>query len=73
MFHKVFQPNPALKEFVNNIMVFQEDFDKIFEALEKVKEYVQSNPPTQPNRVFTPKNTSNENPPDTFKEEDLSF
>lgn len=25
MFYKVFQPHPALREFVNNIMVFQLD------------------------------------------------
>lgn len=31
MFHKVFQPHPALKEFVNNIMVFQISLDTSIE------------------------------------------
>ena len=31
MFHQVFQPNPALKEFVNNIMVFNVIIDRSME------------------------------------------
>lgn len=65
-------------EFVrHSVMVFQEDFDKIFEAFQKVKEYIQENPSSQPNRTFP---TNQNIPPEDKvenkiedKEEDLSF
>ncbi len=65
-------------EFVrNSVMIFQEDFDKIFEALERVKEYIQQNPSSQPNRIFPTRDTTSfeertENKIED-KEEDLSF
>ncbi len=65
-------------EFIrNSVMIFQEDFDKIFEALERVKEYVQQNPSSQPNRVFPKReaasfDNNHENRIED-KEEDLSF
>lgn len=58
-------------EFIrHSIMVFQEDFDKIFEALQNVKQYIQDNPSKQPNRVFPTSDYSGSN---STKEEDLSF
>ena len=65
-------------EFVrNSVMVFQEDFEKIFEALESVKDYIQQNPSSKPNRTFPTKEQSsfdsNEYQKPEDKEEDLSF
>lgn len=59
-------------EFVRfTIMVFQEDFDKLFEGLEKVKEFLKENPSKLPNRVFNTGESSSYKTND--KEEDLSF
>lgn len=64
-------------EFIrNSVMVFQEDFDKIFEALQNVKDFIHQNPSSQPNRTFpTRDSTSFEENANkrTEKEEDLSF
>ena len=62
-------------EFIrHSVMIFQEDFDKIFEAFQKVKEYIQENPSSQPNRTFP---IAQDTPPSEIKpldlEEDLSF
>lgn len=73
-------------EFIrHSIMVFQEDFDKIFEALEKIKQYIAENPSSRPNREYPPKeeypskeNNGNSGAEDfnskfNSKDEDLSF
>ena len=59
-------------EFIrHSVMVFQEDFDKIFEALQNVKNFIHYNPSSQPNRTYT---SAEQAPaPQDFKEEDLSF
>lgn len=65
----------------HSVMVFQEDFEKIFEALEKVKQFIAENPSSRPNREYPPKDEyrSNENNESVGgsnsspKEEDLSF
>ena len=66
-------------EFIrHSVMVFQEDFDKIFEAFQNIKQFIQDNPSSQPNRVYPPKDmdvnssSSTDSPPE-IKEEDLSF
>lgn len=59
-------------EFVrHSIMVFQEDFDKLFDALQSVKQFIQDNPSSQPNRTYP--NPEQQAPAQDFKEEDLSF
>lgn len=59
-------------EFVrHSIMVFQEDFDKLFEALQSVKQFIQDNPSSQPNRTYP--SPEQQAPSQDFKEEDLSF
>ena len=58
-------------EFIrSNIMIFQEDFEKIFDALKNIKQYIEDNPSSQPNKVFPTKdyNSNLDN-----QEEDLSF
>ena len=58
-------------EFIRHtIRIFQEDFDKVFNALEKVKDYIQSNPPVETNPINPVKE---ENKKTEDKEEDLSF
>jgi len=65
-------------EFIrNSVMVFQEDFDKIFDALQNVKNFIHQNPSSQPNRTFPIKDTTSfeETAANKIadKEEDLSF
>jgi hypothetical protein len=75
--HQIFKLTESRKEggeFVRfSVIVFQEDFDKLFEAIDKAKEFMRQNPPRIPNKVFpTNQDSSFENKP-TDKEEDLSF
>ena len=59
-------------EFIrHSVMVFQEDFDKIFEALQNVKNFIHDNPSSQPNRTYP--SAEQAAPTQDFKEEDLSF
>lgn len=61
----------------HTVMIFQEDFDKIFEAFQNVKEYIRDHPSSQPNRIFrTNQVTSSEDKAEDKiddTEEDLSF
>lgn len=60
----------------HSVMVFQEDFDKMFEALQKVKQFIADNPSSVPNREYPTKdNTSSQGTGnfDATKDEDLSF
>ena len=59
-------------EFIrHSIMIFQEDFDKVFEGLQNVKEYIRQNPSSVPNRVFPTK--QDETFGNKLEDEDLSF
>jgi hypothetical protein len=54
--HQIFKLTESRKdngEFIrHSVMIYQDDFDKIFEGIEKVKEFIRLNPSSQPN--YTP-------------------
>jgi hypothetical protein len=57
----------------HSVLIFQEDFDKIFEALDKVREYIRKNPSSKPNWTPPVNETSSYETKRGEKEEDLSF
>ena len=58
-------------EFIrSNIMIFQEDFDKLFDAIKSIKQYIEENPSSQPNKVFPAKDY---NASFDSQEEDINF